>query len=110
MQRLKGHFNICWKHEKGSSTKLSLYYHKTKENFCIEQYLDNVKNRKNRQRTTRLRISAHDLKIETSPHKHIPRSDRLCKWCALTLGSHELEDVSHMLFKCDLYASNRTKL
>ena len=110
MQRLKGHFNDCWKHEKATSAKLSLYYHKIKVNFCKEQYLDYVKNARNRHRTTRLRISAHDLEIETGRYKGIHRSERTCKWCSLTLGSNELEDESHMLFNCDLYASIRIKL
>ena len=40
----------------------------------------------------------------------ILRTERTCKWCSLTLGSDELEDESHMLFSCDLYASHQTKL
>ena len=96
--------------KKKSSVKLSLHYNKIKDIFCKEQYLDYIKNATNRHNTTKLRISAHDLEIEKGRYKKTLRKDRTCKWCLLTLDSHVIEDEYHMLFTCDLYAPNRTKL
>ena len=110
MKILKTHFVDCWKYGKSSSKKLMLYYDKIKNSFCKEQYLDYVKKATNRYKTTQLRISAHDLEIEAGRYKDIPRDNRFCKWCLLTLDSKQIEDENHVLFTCDLYAPNRSKL
>ena len=110
MKCLKSHFIDCWNYEKSMSPKFSLYYDKIKPNFCKENYLDSVKNAAFRYRTTRLRISAHDLEIETGRYKAIPRNERHCNWCKISLGEDQVEDEEHMLFRCDLYADLRSKL
>ena len=110
LQRLKDHFKGCWNNEKSKSTKLSLFYHPAKSSFTKEPYLDHVNNASFRFRTTRLRISAHDLEIEIGRYHKIPREKRICKWCNLTLGNAEIENEHHMLFVCDLYANLRKKL
>ena len=110
LKRLKDHFKDSWNHEKSKSTKLSLFYDSVKSNFIKEPYLDYVKNASFRYRTTRLRISAHDLEIETGRYKNIPRENRSCKWCNLTLGTNVIENENHMLFNCDLYSNLRNKL
>ena len=71
LKRLKNHFVNCWKYEKKASIKLSLYYDKIKHSFCKEQYLDYVKNTSNRHKTTQIRISAHDLEIESGRYKKL---------------------------------------
>ena len=116
---LKEHFKGCWEHEKSKSSKLS-FYHSIKTNLHKEPYLDEIKNPVNRYRTTRLRISAHDLEIETGRYTNTPRENRTCKWCLLTvpnsnrisntITSKVVENESHLLFNCDLYADLRTKL
>ena len=110
VKRLKDHFVNCWKYEKSSSIKLSLHYDKIKHIFCKEQYLDYVKNASNRHKTTQIRISAHDLEIESGRYKKIIRGDRICKWCHLSMGTSEIENENHMLFICDFYAPIRSKL
>ena len=106
---LKEHFKACWEHEKAKSSKLS-FYHNIKSSFQKEPYLDETKIPTNRYRTTRFRISAHDLEIETGRYSNIPRENRSCKWCLLTLSSNIIEDEPHLLYDCDLYAELRTKL
>ena len=73
VKRLKDHFVNCWKYEKSTSIKLSLHYDKIKHNFCKEQYLDYVNNAPNRHKTTQIRISAHDLEIESGRYKKNPK-------------------------------------
>ena len=109
LKLLKEHFKECWEFEKSKSPKL-LYYHSIKSNFHKENYLDDIKNSAIRYRTTRLRISAHDLEIESGRYSNTPRENRVCKWCNLTLAINKIESETHMLYDCDLYADLRTKL
>ncbi|NRB82002.1 MAG: reverse transcriptase family protein [Saccharospirillaceae bacterium] len=109
LKTLREHFRNCWEHDKSKSPKLA-FYHLIKQNFQKEPYLDNIKNVSNRYRTTRLRISAHDFEIESGRYKNIPRAERLCKWCQLSLSGKFIEDESHVLYICDLYGELRTKL
>ena len=127
MDKLRYHFIRCWKFEKNNSTKLSLFYDKIKKCFEKEQYLDYVVNSTSRYMTTKIRISAHDLEIETGRYKNIARDKRTCKWCQLSLGLEEsnnkgytsqascslekyIENENHVLFECDLYHDLRKKL
>ena len=107
---LKDNFKLEWAYEKKNSVKLSLFYDKIKNSFVKENYLDLVTNAKFRYTTTRLRISAHDLEIEQGRYKAIPREERICKWCQLTLNSKIIEDEHHVIFVCDLYSNLRSKL
>ena len=60
--------------------------------------------------TTKLRISAHDLEVERGRYKNLPRESRTCHWCKTSMGIDVIEDENHMLFTCDLYAKQRSKL
>ena len=76
-------------------------------NFTKEEYLDLITNFNDRRNLTRLRISAHNLEIETGRHKEKGRSERICSWCYISLGIHTIENEDHFLNVCDLYAINR---
>ena len=54
---------------------------------------------------TRWRLSCHDLKIETGRYAKpaIPREMRICDVC------YEIEDESHVIFKCPRYNIVREK-
>ena len=54
---------------------------------------------------TRWRLSSHDLKIETGRYTKpsLPREMRLCETC------YEVEDESHVIFKCQRYNAVREK-
>ena len=108
LNKLKHHFKECWAYEKSSSVKLNLFYSSFKQSFVKEPYLDLVTNPAFRFRTTRLRISSHDLDVETGRYKNLPRDQRNCKWCTVSLGSKFVEDEKHFLFECDLYSELRS--
>ena len=109
LKKLREHFKECWEHDKSTSPKLEFYNH-IKNNFSKEPYLDLVSNAANRYKTTRLRISAHDLEIERGRYRNIPREERICSWCSMTIGARILEDECHVLFDCDLYKHLRATL
>lgn len=106
---LLDHFKLCWSYEKSISSKLS-FYHLIKTDFNREVYLQDITNSVTRHRLTKLRISAHDLAIEKGRYKNVPRDDRVCNWCVLTIRLRLIEDENHILYNCDLYSANREKL
>ena len=108
-KRLIDHFKDCWEHDKSNSPKLS-FYNSSKTTFKRETYLEITSNSAHRHKMTRLRISAHNLEIEQGRYRNIPREDRICKWCLLTMGSRTVEDEAHVLYSCDLYSDVRNKL
>ena len=108
-ENLKGHFAKCWKLETSKSSKLS-FYNTVKNKFARESYLDTVKSFSRRYSTSKLRISAHNLKIEQGRYTNTPRHERLRKWCKLSIGSKMVEDENHFLHDCDLYNDLRLKL
>lgn len=57
---------------------------------------------------TRLRISAHNLEIETGRYTtpKTPLENRLCKQCNLS----EIEDEEHFLINCPKYSLHRKEL
>ena len=109
LDKLKNHFTHCWETVKSTSPKLK-FYHSTKNTFSKEPYLDICKGFSRRYSTTKIRISAHDLKIEQGRYMNIPRDQRICPWCKNSMGLETLEDEDHMLYVCDLYSKPRSKL
>ncbi len=83
--------------EIANSPKLD-YYKKYKKNILFESYLDNVP-RHLRIHVTRLRLSSHNLPIETLRYgkKKIERQNRICKLCSL----NEVGDEDHYLHRCN---------
>ena len=80
-----------------------------KRSFELENYLLTLKNFSKRSTLTRLRISAHDLRIETGRYNKplkIPASERFCQQCDLK----ETEDEFHFIMKCQKYHELRTLL
>ena len=110
VKQCKEHFVGCWKQTMNTSPKLNLFYAKIKNKFEEEPYLKHMNNAANKYRTTRLRISAHDLEIETGRYKNISRSERCCNWCNIKTGESVVEDESHVLLQCELYNKPRKKL
>ena len=87
------------------STGKLIAYSKFKNSFQLENYLLQfpVHMRRN---LTKLRISAHNLAIETSRYRSksqivIPISKRLCFHC------NDIETEHHLLFDCPLYNVER---
>ena len=84
-------------------------YCKFNHEFEPEKSLFTVKKLVNRRLFTQLRISAHDLHIETGRYnkpEKTPVSNRLCRFCNL----NKVEDEFHVLMDCDFYKDLREVL
>ena len=84
-------------------------YVKLKHKFEMEHYLISVKNLSARSAMTKLRISAHDLNIETgrySKPRKTPLNLRKCTLCK----SDSVEDEAHFLLYCDYFSVERKQL
>lgn len=79
-------------------------YHSTKSIFEYEHYLDLVPSNL-RLFVTRLRISAHTLRIHTGRYSRnrIPRNERYCQCC----NSGQIEDEYHFIIVCPYYQNLR---
>ena len=79
-----------------------------KTTFKFEPYLDVLTNFSVRSNFAKLRLSAHNLQIETGRYdmKKIPRAERYCAYCK-SLGIFVLEDEIHFLIQCPLFAKER---
>jgi hypothetical protein len=84
----------------------ALVFITVKNNFGFEKYLDKIKNFEQRRTSTRFRISAHKLTIETGRYKGIPRHDRICTRCT----DNTVEDERHFLFSCIYHTQEREAL
>ena len=86
-----GIFEEEWDCSRHGQSKLS-FYNSVKTDFGLEPYLEIV-DEKARKAITRLRSSAHDLRVETgryaSKHKTPTVVDRCCRYCC------EVEELPH---------------
>ena len=78
-------------------------YCKFKENCGLENYLTLKMNVNHRKALTNMRISAHDLHIETGRYCNIPPDERKCPFCISKIEAEE-----HALLRCPTYDSIRT--
>ena len=81
-------------------------YAKYKKYFCTENYVLQFP-QSIRRNLTKLRISAHTLAIETGRYTKplkTPIVKRTCFHC------NQIEDEFHLIFNCELYAAERSKL
>ena len=75
----------------------SLFVHRhLKEDFSFSNYLCKMQITTSKNAVAKLRLSAHNLFIETSPHRHIVRNQRICSMCTL----NELENKYHFFLIC----------
>ena len=84
--------------------KLSVYKN-VKYSFDIEPYLMKITGPFIRKSVTLLRLSAHNLYVETGRYSKVKREDRICQLCE----SNEIEDEVHFLIDCDFYNNIRQK-
>lgn len=103
-QRVKDNYIQSWTQQVSESSRASSY--SLFCNFGITTYFDKVNIVKYRKALTRLRVSAHNLEIESGrwhkPNKII-RSERKCRICNV------LEDEFHFLLVCPLYHELRVE-
>ena len=76
-----------------------------KTEIATEKYLTEIRDYKIRSQVTKLRLSNHNLAIETGRHKNIPKESRFCPFCP-TLVENEM----HFLLLCPVYSVLRNTL
>ena len=77
-----------------------------KSSLTIENYLICSSDLDRRREFTRLRISAHRLRIETGRHTRTPVEARICTQCDL----QGIKDERHFVLHCTKYTDQRTEL
>ena len=90
-------YKLTWEKDRNlhKDGKLSTFT-SIKNKFCFEPYLDILTNNQHRSVLTKLRISAHRLKIEIGRYQKIPREERICSLC----HHNEIQDEIHFLLVC----------
>ena len=78
-----------------------------KQNIGQEEYLTKIKNTKQRQKLTKLRLSNHPLRIETGRHEKpkLNKNERIYASCVMGV-----EDEIHFVTKCPLFHDIRAPL
>ena len=91
-----------------TDSRILYYYKHIKTTFGYEQYLDKIVNPKLRSVLTKLRISAHNLRVETGRYarNRLERNERKCLICA---NSNDIEDEYHFIILCNVYNDLRVK-
>ena len=81
------------------------FYKQLKGTFRIEPYIENIRNRSQRDWLTRYRVSAHRLRVETGRYSSpvTPLSDRICLYC----DSKECDTEEHFILKCQTFTIKR---
>lgn len=103
-------FKNFWYQERNKNMldgKLDTYFI-VKNVFCREPYLSLEKFHL-RKALCKLRISAHNLLIETgrySKNKILSREERICRFC----NTNAIENEFHFLTQCSLYSNERDEL
>ena len=82
------------------------FYSKICTSFDLKQYLSFDLPKFNRSLITKIRISAHQLAIETGRYMKppLPVPERFCKNC-----KNKVEDEKHFILYCPLYKNLRNK-
>lgn len=105
-RRVQDEFLQEWFTSIGNSSKLVLYK-EIKSSFGYESYLDTILTKKCRSILTKIRLSSHNLKVETGRYARHPveRRERLCIFC----DQHSVEDEFHFVIECNAYTAIRSK-
>ena len=104
-ERLRNNFHqSCFEEINSEHSKLRTYA-KLKTEIGMEKYLNSIKNITERTAITKIRLSNHDLMIETGRYKEIPVQERLCPFC-----DNNVETEQHFLLVCKTYQTHREQL
>ena len=76
-----------------------------KTNIGMERYLTEIKQVTHRTQMTKLRISDHNLLIETGRYQGLRREERLCPFC-----KNCVENETHFLIICPTYEGIRSNI
>ena len=83
-RRIRDHFTQHWYANICNSFKLS-YYCQFKTEFKMKKYNEYTSNDKLRTELATLRLSAHNLGIEKRRHINVPRENRVCRLCSMSM-------------------------
>ena len=104
---LKEVFQAAWQSSLQNQTKLDFYRNiKPVFNSTPEGYLSVLPKYEHRATITRLRISSHQLAIETGRYEGLERSERLCATCDMGMVDSE----PHFLASCSSINVERVNL
>ncbi len=114
IRALKSSYELYWwdqlnsdqSRSKGRGGNKLRTYSKLKQSFSFEPYLENIDNITHRKALTRLRLSSHNLNIETMRPTHKDPQTRLCPLCPC----NKVENEEHFLMECTAYNSERSLL
>jgi hypothetical protein len=89
-----------------NSPVLSNIYVHLYRSFEMADYLKILHNKTYRNCLSRLRLSAHKLRIETGRYgaNRLPRNERICRLC----DNNDIEDEFHFIFVCNCYSNIRS--
>ena len=103
--RIRDHFTQHWFANISNSSKLE-YYCQFKTEFKMEKYVECISNDKLRSELAAFRLSAHNLVIERGRHINVPRENRICRLCSMSM----VESEFHVLLVCPRYSDIRRDL
>ena len=103
--RLLDCFKQTWSSDIENNRVLKSLYQYIKPNWGLENYIRILNTKQNRSALTKIRISSHNLRIESGRYgrQRIERSDRVCTVC----NSGEIEDEYHFILICPAYSDFR---
>lgn len=104
-QRLVDCFKQEWHSDVQRKPILSHLYVHLKSDFGLEEYLKILQCKSLRRNFTRLRLSAHNLRIQSERYKRMPieRQSRLCQIC----HKNQIEDEFHFILECSEFRDLR---
>ena len=104
--KLKYLYTTDWENNINRPNSKLRTYSLFKNKFCMEKYLLLISDKNVRSSVTRLRISAHKLKIETGRHHKpykIAADERYCIFC----NDNSIENEIHFILTCKHYKNER---
>lgn len=100
--RLRDQYIGIWRQSINATTSLYMYK-ELKPTFEISAYILSMKNRSLIKLLARIRLSSHNLNIESGRHRNINRQNRLCILC----NTNDIEDEYHFILICSAYRELR---
>ena len=93
-----------WRRDMNFCSSLFLYK-ELKVNFKISEYVQRLNNFKLRNAISRIRLSSHNLFIETGCYMNIAQNQRKCSKCI----SNDIQDEYHFIIVCPYFIVLRNK-
>lgn len=83
-----------------------------KSEFVFEKYLNCKIPSKYKRLITQLRVSSHQLRVETGRHQrpYIPPEKRFCIFCKAGISKEAIDDEKHFIMNCEFHNNERLKL